>query len=243
MLAAAALLAATLATTSLAEPLSRSALRGVVAACAVAKSALGLGFPCTDVTLDAPGRDGYAVLRSPGFDSEFLLSPLAPYDGIESPGLQANSATGLWQAAWDMRDELAATLGRDVGRTGLALAVNASGTRTQDHFHIHLDCLRASVGKAIAARRDGITDNWRRMRAPLRGQTYWARAIRGASLEGINIARLVAAAPPAADHPMAHVTLAVVGATLADGSDGFYLLANWQNAAAERLLDHTCRPG
>jgi CDP-diacylglycerol pyrophosphatase len=57
------------------------------------------------------------------------------------------------------------------------------------------------------------------------------------------VPRLIAEAPPAASQPMNHLTLAVVGATLADGSDGFYLLANWQNIAAERLLDHRCRQG
>jgi CDP-diacylglycerol pyrophosphatase len=243
LLAIGAFLAATLATTTLADPFGRDALRSVVAACAVSKSTLGLAFPCTDVELGSPGRDGYAVIRSPGFASEFLLSPLAAYDGIESPGLRSDAATGLWQAAWSMRADVIEALGRPVPRTDLALAVNASGPRTQDHFHIHLDCLRASVGKTLDTRRASITEAWTRLRVPLRGQTYWARAIPGPDLSGVNVPRLIAEAPPAASQPMDHLTLAVVGATLADGSDGFYLLANWQNIAAERLLDHRCRQG
>jgi CDP-diacylglycerol pyrophosphatase len=238
-----ALAAAMLATTTFADPFGRGALRSVVAACLVSKSTLGLSFPCNDVRLDSPGRDGYAVIRSPGFASEYLLSPLAAYDGIESPQLQTDSATDLWQAAWDMRDGVDSALGRKLPRTDLALAVNASGTRTQDHFHIHLDCLRASVGKTLDKGRAAISDKWARLRTPLRGQTYWARTIAGPDLAGVNVPRLIASAPPAADHPMNEVTLAVVGATLTDGSDGFYLLASWQNISAERLLDHDCRTG
>jgi CDP-diacylglycerol pyrophosphatase len=241
-LAAACLFAGlTTATTTIADPFGRDALRGVVGACLVSKTTLGLAFPCNDVVLDQPGADGYAVIHSPGFQSEFLLSPLSAYDGIESPALRTDAATGLWQAAWDMRDDVMKALGRTLPRDGLAMAVNASGTRTQDHFHIHLDCLRASVGTVLAAKGSSITERWTRFASPLRGETYWARAIAGSDLAGVNIVRLLAEAPPAAEYPMADATLAVVGATLPGGKAGFYLLANWRNSSAERLLDHRCR--
>jgi CDP-diacylglycerol pyrophosphatase len=230
-----------IATASLADPFGRDALRGVVAACEVSKQTLGISFPCDDVNLGGPTSEGYVTIHSPGFASEYLLAPLADYDGIESPELQTDAATGLWQAAWAMRTQVTAALGRDVPRTDLALAVNASGTRTQDHFHIHLDCLRDAIGNELAGIRSEITDRWTRLGKSLRGSYYWARAVESADLAGINIPRLVADAPPARDHPMGHVTLAVVGATLSDGSDGFYLLANWQNLSAESLLDHHCR--
>jgi CDP-diacylglycerol pyrophosphatase len=233
-------IALAVATASLADPFGRDALRGVVAACEMSKRTFGVSFPCNDVNLGGPTRDGYVTIHSPGFASEFLLAPLADYDGIESPGLQADAATGLWQAAWAMRDDASAALGRQVPRTGFALAVNASGTRTQDHFHIHLDCLRDYIGTDLAALKGEITESWSRLRRRLRGSYYWARAVESSDLAGINIARLVADAPPNRDHPMGHVTLAVVGATLSDGSDGFYLLANWQNLSAESLLDHHC---
>jgi CDP-diacylglycerol pyrophosphatase len=229
------------ATASLADPFGRDALRGVVAACEMSKRAFGISFPCDEVNLGGPASDGYVTIHSPGFASEFLLAPLADYDGIESHGLQADAATGLWHAAWAMRDDVAAALGREVPRKGLALAVNASGMRTQDHFHIHLDCLRGSIGRELDALKAEITESWARMRKPLRGNYYWGRAIASADLAGINVARLIADAPPARDHPMGHVTLAVVPETLSDGSDGFFLLANWQNLSAEALLDHHCR--
>jgi CDP-diacylglycerol pyrophosphatase len=232
---------ASVATASLADNFGRGALRNVVAACAVSKSALGLSFPCSDMKLDAPGADGYAIIRSPGFASEFLLAAQGPMDGIESNALQADAATGFWPAAWAARGDVAAALGRPLPRTSIALAVNASGTRTQDHFHIHIDCVRPTVARILADRGGEIDADWQPLPARLVGERYWARAISGSDLTGVNVARLLAAAPPASTQPMAHATLAVVGARLKDGSDGFYLVANWANSSAERLLDHSCK--
>ncbi|MDR3474586.1 MAG: CDP-diacylglycerol diphosphatase [Devosia sp.] len=241
LLLGAAAIAATVATSALAGNWSRDALRNVVTACAMAKSTVGLSFPCTDVRLGAPGSDGYALIRSPGFASEFLVTPLGPVDGIESPELQSDAATGLWNTAWSARADVAEALGRPLPRTGVGLAVNAVGTRTQDHFHIHVDCVRQSVGRALQARAKLITADWRKLPMRLAGDTYWVRALAGSDLAGTNVTRLVADSPPAADTPLDRATVAVIAAKLADGSDGFYLLANWTDSSAERLLDHACR--
>jgi CDP-diacylglycerol pyrophosphatase len=231
-----------LATSALASNWGRDALRNVVAACVVAKSTLGLSFPCADVKLGTSGEEGYALIRSPGFDTEYLVAPLAPLDGIESPELQSDAATGLWASAWSARTDVSAALGKPLARTAVALAVNAAGSRTQDHFHIHVDCLRQSVGAALEAKGSGIsTAAWSRFPGKLQRDTYWVRAIPGESLDGVNIARLVAESPQAASNPLEHATVAVVPSRLADGADGFYVLANWTNSSAERLLDHTCR--
>ena len=241
LLLGAGTIAAMIATSALAGTWSRDALRGVVAACAVAKSTVGLSFPCTDVRLGAGGTDGYALIRSPGFASEFLVTPLRPVDGIESPELQSDAATGLWNTAWDARKDVAAALGRPLPRTAVGLAVNAVGTRTQDHFHIHVDCVRQNVGRALQARARSMTDQWRKFPVRLAGDTYWARTVAASDLQGTNIARLIVESPPAADVPLGHATVAVIGAKLADGSDGFYVLANWTDSSAEQLLDHKCR--
>ena len=224
-----------------AQGIGRGALRNVVGACVVAKSTLGLAFPCADVRLDSPGADGYAIIRSPGFSSEFLLAPTAPMDGIESSALETDAATGFWQAAWAARQNVSDTLGHPLGRTDVALAVNASGTRTQDHFHIHVDCVRQSVIQVLSTRAKAISDQWAPFPARLQGETYWVRTVAGADLGGVNVARLIADAPQKVTQPIGHATLALVGAKLADGSDGFYLLANWANSSAERLLDHDCK--
>ena len=122
----------------------------------------------------------------------------------------------------------------------MALAVNASGTRTQDHFHIIIDCVRQGLTTALN-NTSNISDQWSPFPTRLRGDSYWVRSLAGTDLSGVNIASLLAASPPAANVPLDEATVAIVGATLANGSDGFYLLANWENSSAERLLDHECR--
>jgi len=235
------LASAIIAAPVMAEGIGRGALRGVVAACVVAKSTLGLAFPCADVTLDAPGADGYAIIRSPGYSSEFLLASTAPMNGIESADLQTDAATGFWRAAWNAREDVSEALGHPLTRNDVALAVNASGTRTQDHFHIHVDCIRQSVTRALSKGATRISDRWSQFPTRLAGEPYWVRAIPSADLSGTNVVKLIADAPPAAGVPIADATLALVGAKLADGSDGFYLLANWADSSAERLLDHQCK--
>ena len=139
--------------------------------------------------------------------------------------------------------DVAAALGRPLQRTDVALAVNGAGARTQDHFHIHVDCVRASVRQALAARAAHIGPDWARLSVRLMRDSYWVRSIPSADLDGINVARLVAQSPQATRAPLDRATIAVVPATLSDGSDGFFLLANWSNASAERLLDHACGAG
>ena len=241
LLLGAAAIAAALATSALAGGWGRDALRNVVAACVVAKSTVGVSFPCSDVKLGTPGSDGYALIRSPGYDSEFLISPIGPVDGIESPELRSDAATGLWDTAWTAREDVAAALGRPLDRTAIGLAVNAIGTRTQDHFHIHVDCIRQSVVRTLNGRARTISADWQPLPVRLVGESYWVRSVAGSDLRGTNIVRLMAESPPAAATPLDHATVAVVGARLADGSDGFYVLANWTDASAEGLLDHSCR--
>jgi len=229
-------------TSALASGWGRDALREVVSACIVAKSTLSVSFPCTDVQLGKPGNDGYALIRSPGFASEFLVTPLAPLDGIGSPELQTDAATRLWAAAWDARSDVAAALSKPLDRTQVGLAVNGAGTRTQDHFHIHIDCVRQTVRKALDARAAKITNQWTKFPSRIVGDSYWVRAIPGTDLANVNVARLVADSPQAdGPMPLDGATVAVIGSTLADGSDGFYVLANWSNASAEHVLDHQCR--
>ncbi|HTJ56972.1 MAG TPA: CDP-diacylglycerol diphosphatase [Devosiaceae bacterium] len=236
-------LVAIVATSSLAEEFSRRALGQVVRACSIAQSTLGVSFPCTEVRPGEADDDGYVVIRSPGFASEFLVAPIAPISGIESPTLRTNAATDLWQAAWDTRTDVAAALGRHLPRDAVGLAVNAEGTRTQDHFHIHIDCLQPSVSDALARYAPRITQHWTKLPVALRGDVYWVRAIDSPDLAGVNVARLIDDAPPATDNLTGHATVAVAGATLPDGKQGFYLLANWRDSSAERLLDHNCSVG
>jgi CDP-diacylglycerol pyrophosphatase len=236
-----AVFAAMITTSALPNGWDRGVLRQVVSACATMKRTAGTGFPCAEVHLATSDSVGYVRLRPPGMTTESLILPIAPLDGIESPPLQAEAATPLWAAAWAARGAVEDALGHEVPRDGIALAVNARGTRTQDQFHIHVDCLNGTIEAALARRAPDLSDSWALYPDRLRGVRYWARTIRSADLSGVNVAQLVSAGLPGAAAAMDRVTLAVVPMTLGDGTPGFVLLANTANLSAERLLDHSCR--
>ncbi|ESX13820.1 CDP-diacylglycerol diphosphatase [Mesorhizobium sp. M1060] len=72
------------------------------------------------------------------------------------------------------------------------------------------------------------------------GKRYWIKAVDRPDLAATNVAGIVAAGLPQARRAMHRVNIVVVGAELAHARPGFYILANWEHSAAERLLDHDC---
>jgi len=219
----------------------REALKHVVSACAFAKRTVGVSFPCLAVEAGEPGGDDYVVIRAPRYRTEVLIVPIRPIAGIEDPALLRTSSAHLWEAAWRSRHFVGDALGRKLPRNAIGLAVNSVAGRSQDQFHIHVDCLDPVVQRALLAGRDRIGERWRRFPMRLAGQSYWVRSIAGGDLEGVNVAALISRGLPRVRRLMEGVSVAVVGTTLADGRDGFLLLANDSNGMAETLLDHSCR--
>ena len=126
----------------------------------VAKSTLGAQLSLHRRAARFAGADGYALIRSPGFASEFLLTPLAPIDGIESPALQTamrppGSGAPPGRPAPTSPPRSAASC-REMRSRWRSMP---SGTRTQDHFHIHVDCLRTQRRqRSLADYASQITD-------------------------------------------------------------------------------------
>jgi CDP-diacylglycerol pyrophosphatase len=124
------------------------------------------------------------------------------------------------------------------------MAINSVQARTQDQLHIHIGCLRRDVLAALkrfeakaAASRSAPT-------VVLARRKYSVARIPGDTLDQANPFKLVAEGSEAARDDMASETLAVAGATFADGREGFYLLSRrseGEGAAAEHLLDYTCK--
>ncbi|MDQ0393120.1 CDP-diacylglycerol diphosphatase [Labrys monachus] len=219
----------------------RDALKHVVSACALTKRTVGVSFPCLDVKTGKPGAEDYAVIRAPQFRTEVLVVPVDAIAGIEDPALLTTSSAHLWEAAWAARHFVADALGRDLPRNAVGLAVNSVAARSQDQFHIHVDCLDGAVQRAVIAGKARIGDTWRRFPLPLGGAGYWARSIASADLKGVNVAALLFKGLPAGRGTMDRMSVAVVGMTMRDGRDGFLLLAHDGSRTAEALLDHSCR--
>lgn len=224
-------------------PLHRGALWQVVRTCAIAAQTVGVPFPCEQVTLASDDAPGSAIIKSPLHRTEFLLMPLEAAAGVESPAVRGDDSSLLWQRAWETRSMVEARLGRDLPRTSIALVVNSGIARSQDQFHIHVDCVAPSVERKLALYGPKEEGRWQLFRQTLMGQRYWVKAVDKPDLDTTNVIGLIAAGLPRARDAMYRVNVVVVGAELAGGRPGFYILANSDKAAAERLMDHSCAMG
>ena len=199
--------------------------------------------PCAIVDLAA----GYAVLKDLVGASQFLLIPTARIGGIESPELLAPNAPNYWDPAWRARRVTEARLGKAMPREALSLAVNSAVGRTQNQLHIHIDCVHPDVRAALTARRDAIQRDWTAFPVPLAGHSWRSFRIDGQNLGASDPFRLLAQGDAAAAADMGKQTLAVVGMTWSDGTEGFAVLAGkadpqtQDKGRAESLQDHDCR--
>ncbi|MGH7120478.1 MAG: CDP-diacylglycerol diphosphatase [Acetobacteraceae bacterium] len=207
--------------------------------------------PCTLVDLSAGVARGYVVLKDRAGATQFLVLPTARISGIESPALRAVGVADYLQDAWAARRFVRARAPGPLGRSDLSLAVNSVYGRTQSQLHIHVDCLKPEVRRALSEGRSALSDDWQRFPASLAGQSYIARRLLGPDLGGINVFRLLAESSPDARAHMGAFTLVIAGAFF-DGRPGFVLLADRADPAhgnrgsGESLQDHTCalaRPG
>ena len=202
--------------------------------------------PCALVDVDGGEPRGYAVLKDLVGATQFLLIPTARIAGIESPEILAADAPNYFADAWRARSYVEQRAGRGLPRDWMSLAINSSAARSQNQLHIHIDCVRADVRDALAARAVDIGPTWAPLSVPLAGQSYRAMAVDGDELD-VNPFRLLADGLAAGDS-MGAQTLVVVGSTGTDGRPGFVLLAGRADAATpgsghgEDLQDHVACP-
>jgi CDP-diacylglycerol pyrophosphatase len=194
--------------------------------------------PCERVFLAGrtSGDSGYAVLADPAGGAHFLLIPTQTMRGIDSTELLDPDAPNYFAEAWHARDLLGSFSGHDVPRTAVGLVVNTASTRTQDQFHIHIECLRQDVVESLRAAGEHVTDSW----SPLNvaGSAFQALRITDQDLNGSNLFELLASLSPNARHHMGDYTLVVAGVQLRTGP-GFIVLTG-TGPTGEILLDPTC---
>lgn len=205
--------------------------------------------PCAEVNLKDGAARGYAVLKDINGPTQYLVIPTARIVGIESPELQAPGAVNYFAAAWQARSFVEKTLGRDLPRDNVGLAVNSVLARSQSQLHIHVDCVRADVRGTLARLRSSIGDKWAPLSEPVGGHPYWAMRVMGPTLDGHNPFKLLADGVPRARAHMKLRTLVAVGMQFDGDALGFVLLTDRVNpltfdfAAGARLEDHTCGAG
>jgi CDP-diacylglycerol pyrophosphatase len=202
----------------------------------------GKPSPCAAVDLD--GR--YAILKDLVGASQFLLIASTPEPGIEGTDLEGHSAPNYFEEAWKSRHFMDDKLGRALPRDVVGLAINSIAGRTQNRFHIHIDCVRADVLQQLKADAGSIGTSWTAIPGGLVGHPYRAMRVEAANLSEINPFALLAADLPPGNDRMGDQSLVAIASAMPDGSDGFYLLTDHVGAApgdmgsGEELLDHRC---
>ena len=201
----------------------------------------GAPAPCMAVNL----AGGYAVLRDVRGATQLMLIPTDRVRGIEDPRVLAPASPSYWQAAWEARPLFEHLVGRPAPRDAVGLAINSIYGRSQNQLHIHIDCVRASVRRALAANASRIGDAWSPL--TLAHHPYRVRRIEGDDLAASDPFKLLAASDAAARADMGRETLVVIGAVFPGGRPGFVLLndradlATLNGGHGEELLDHACK--
>jgi CDP-diacylglycerol pyrophosphatase len=189
-------------------------------------------------------QDGYVLLKDRVGIAQYLLIPTARITGIESPVLWQGNGPNYWQQAWASRSFVEATLGAQLERQDIGLAVNSRYGRTQDQLHIHIDCMRPDVVAALQAQRAALGPQWADLPGRLGRHHYRARLIDDETLAHSDPFRLLQADVAARDASMGAQTLLLTGTQLDGGRPGFILLADQAGlgdlGSAESLLDHDC---
>jgi CDP-diacylglycerol pyrophosphatase len=221
------------------QPAGRSALRQTVQnLCVLNWQQHHNPAPCVRVFLADPrnGDSGYAVLAAPGGGAHYLLVPTRTMAGVDSSELLDPDAPNYFAEAWHARDLIGAFVGHDVPRTVVGLGVGIAQSRTQDQFHIHVECLQQETFKALRASADNILDVWSPI--TIAGSTYQALRIMADALDGSNLFESLATLNADAKHHMGNYTLVVAGMQFRNGP-GFVLLTG-TGPSGEILLDSTC---
>jgi len=194
--------------------------------------------PCLRVFLpdSKTVNSGYAVLADRKGGAHYLLIPTQTMAGIDASELLDPDMPNYFAEAWRARDLITDYVGHAVPRTAVGIAINTARSRTQDQFHIHIECLRQDVADALHAAAGQIGDRW----APVMvtGSTYQGKRVMGDGLDGANLFELLANLSPDVRHHMGDYTLVAAGMQFADGP-GFVILTG-TGPTGELLLDASC---
>ncbi len=181
-------------------------------------------------------NEGFAVLADRKGGAHFLLIPTKTVAGLESAELFEPGTPHYFAAAWDARDLIAGIVGHDVRRSAVGLALNPRHARTQDQFHIHIECVRSDVAHDLRRAAPRLTETW----SPLAidASMYQARRVMGEDFGAADPIALLASGLSPARSDIGDYTLVATGMDFPEGP-GFVLLAA-KGPAGELLLDPTC---
>jgi CDP-diacylglycerol pyrophosphatase len=194
----------------------------------------GMPQPCLEVKRDS----GYAVLKDLRGIAQVLVIPTRRITGVEDPQVLAPDAAIYWVGSWEATRYVESLLSRRLPRESLSLAINSTHSRSQDQLHIHVDCLSIGVRDQLASAGAQIGDAWARLPQTIGGYSFHAMRLTALDRPGLSPFEAVARLPDA-KRDMSYESIVVIGATFADGTPGYYLLAT-RDGPGEIVQDHDC---
>ncbi|MGO9623092.1 MAG: CDP-diacylglycerol diphosphatase [Steroidobacteraceae bacterium] len=194
--------------------------------------------PCERVFLVDAKADstGYALLADPDGGAHYLLIPTQTMTSTDNGELLDPNLPNYFADAWGGRDLLSKVVGHAVPRTDVGLVVATPATRTQNQFHIHIECLRQDVVDSLKATADNVTDVWSPV--TVAGFPFQAVRLSVQGLDGSNAFELVANLSPDARHHVGNYTVVIAGVQFQSGP-GFVVLTG-TGPSGDLLLDSDC---
>ncbi len=205
--------------------------------------ASGSPNPCVYVNTKA----GYVLLKDKSGASQYLLIPAMRVSGIESPSLLSAQSPNYFAYAWNNRQLVSKALKRDLPDDDVGLAVNSARARTQDQFHIHIDCVSPYIKHQLANTAEQISGAWASVNWD--GRSYHVVRMREDQFSMTNLLRMVAEGIPGAATDMAGETIFVTAYSSQAEPRALYVVerhidtSSTDHWEAEDLLDHTCALG
>ena len=197
--------------------------------------------PCERVSLaeSKASSSGYAVIADEGGGAHYLLVPTTTMTDLNSGELLDPDTPNYFAQAWHSRDVLSKLVGHDIPRNSIGLAMGIARFSAQDQFHIHIECLRPEITKALRVSAADIGDSWSPI--VLEGSTYQAMRLTSEDLSAVNPFELLASLKADVRHHMVDYTLVVAGMQFKD-VPGFVVLTG-TGPSGELMLESTCGGG
>jgi CDP-diacylglycerol pyrophosphatase len=199
--------------------------------------------PCIEVNVTNGTETGYVVLQDKNGIAQFLLIPTRRITGIESPLILEPDTPNYWLAAWNARTYVFNKLQKVLPWDTIGLALNSRTSRSQDQFHVHIDCLSPRVIRQLREHREDIGTTWSKMGFDLEGRQY--RAKRVVTLSGVFPFRSLIDDLGIKPSDMGLETLVIAG-NVFENHNGFVLLEDSADPKTgvsghgEDLLDPSC---
>lgn len=126
--------------------------------------------PCAEVNL----KGGYVLFKDRNGPLQYLLMPTYRINGTESPLLLDPLTPNFFWQARQGREIMSQRHGAPVPDNAVSLAINSRSGRTQNHFHIHISCLRPDVRAQLDKDAAAISSRWLPLPGGLQGHEYRA---------------------------------------------------------------------